>query len=242
MLTLVGEIVSSQVHSYQDRRTGRTAYRLDTVLRDRRAVAADVVLRQGQGHGRSWNATRLRVGRRGIFVGKVGSFRGEWQLTNPQMALFGTTEEDAAHLSLDTLGELYPIYPLTKGLDSWDLQRAVSFALTVLEDVPETLPETRPRGLRPHRRAHRAAVDPRAERLGADQPGPAPVPLRGGPGHPARARAAASRAPGAGLPAAHRRGRRPARRLRRAPALRAHRAASARSVPRSRPTWPDRTR
>ncbi len=141
MLTLVGEIVSSNVHSYQDRRTGRTAYRLDTVLATDGPSLRMSFFAKAKGMA-SWNASRLRVGRRGIFVGKVGSFRGEWQLTNPQMALFGTAAEDAAHLSLETLGELYPIYPLTKGLDSWDLQRAVSFALTVLEDVPETLPDT----------------------------------------------------------------------------------------------------
>jgi ATP-dependent DNA helicase RecG len=43
-------------------------------------------------------------------------------------------------MSLDALGEFYPIYPLTAGVDSWDLQRAVTFALTVLDDVPELLP------------------------------------------------------------------------------------------------------
>ena len=30
------------------------------------------------------------VGRRGVFVGQVSTFRGEWQLTNPHMVLFGS--------------------------------------------------------------------------------------------------------------------------------------------------------
>ena len=140
MLTLVGEIVSSRVNQYRDRRTGRTAYRLDTVLKTDGPSLRMSFFAKSQ-HVSEWNASRLRVGRRGIFLGKVGSFRGEWQLTNPQMALFGTADEDAAKMSLDTMGEYYPIYPLTQGVDSWDLQRAITFARTVLDDLPDLLPE-----------------------------------------------------------------------------------------------------
>jgi ATP-dependent DNA helicase RecG len=93
-------------------------------------------------HVADWNVRRLSVGRRGIFLGKAGRFGGKWQLTNPQMALFGSGEEDAAQMSLDALRDYYPIYPLTKGVDSWDLQRAVTFALTVLDDPPDLLPES----------------------------------------------------------------------------------------------------
>ena len=62
----------------------------------------------------------------------------------PQMVLFGTDDEDAAarsELSLDAIGDLYPIYPLTKGVESWDLQRAIAFARTVVDELPELLPE-----------------------------------------------------------------------------------------------------
>jgi ATP-dependent DNA helicase RecG len=88
-----------------------------------------------------WQAGRMRVGRRGIFLGKASRFRDEWQLTNPQNVLFGSGDEDVAQMSLDALRDYYPIYPQTKGVDSWDLQRAVTFALTVLDDVPELLPD-----------------------------------------------------------------------------------------------------
>ncbi len=140
MLTLVGDIVSSRVNQYRDRRTGRAAYRLDTVLKTDGPSLRMSFFAKSQ-HVSEWNASRLRVGRRGIFLGKVGSFRGEWQLTNPQMALFGTADEDAAKMSLDTMGDYYSIYPLTQGVDSWDLQRAITFARTVLDDVPELLPD-----------------------------------------------------------------------------------------------------
>jgi ATP-dependent DNA helicase RecG len=139
VLTVVGEIVESEVQTYQDRRTGRPAYRLDTLLStDGPSLRMSFFAKNK--HMADWNAGRLRIGRRGIFVGKVGSFRRQWQLTNPQMVLFGTAEEDAAQLSLDRISDFYPIYPLTKGVDSWDIQRAVAFALTVLDEVPDVLP------------------------------------------------------------------------------------------------------
>ena len=58
---------------------------------DRRPAAADDVLRQERRTSRSGSADRLAAGRRGVFVGKVSTFRGDWQLTNPQMVLFGRT-------------------------------------------------------------------------------------------------------------------------------------------------------
>nr|WP_216653535.1 ATP-dependent DNA helicase RecG [Nocardioides sp. zg-DK7169] len=140
ILTFVGDVVESAERTYTDRRTGRTAYRLDVRVR-----ADGATLRMSffakSAHINRWQAGRLSVGRRGVFLGKVSSFRGEWQLTNPQMTLFGSGEEDSALMSLDAMRELFPIYPLTKGVESWDLQRAATFALTVLDEVPELLPE-----------------------------------------------------------------------------------------------------
>src|SRR6478672_12693154 len=140
LLTLVGERLGSRTHTYKDRRTGKPAYRLDVTLRTDGSSLRMSFFAKSK-HISEWQADRLRVGRRGIFLGKAGTFRSEWQLTNPQMVLFGSGDEDAAQMSLDALGEFYPIYPLTAGVDSWDLQRAVTFALTVLDDVPELLPQ-----------------------------------------------------------------------------------------------------
>ncbi len=140
LLTVVGQIGETRRYEYTDRRTGRTAYRVDTVLRtDGPSLRMSFFAKKA--HMADWHVRRLPTGRRGIFQGKVGRFRDEWQLTNPQMVLMGTEGEDSAQLSLETLGDLYPIYPLTKGVDTWDLQRAITFALTVLDEVPELLPE-----------------------------------------------------------------------------------------------------
>ena len=75
MLTVVGEIVESEVHTYQDRRTHRPAYRLDTTLSDRRTGAADVVLRPEASTSATGTPNGSPVGRRGIFIGQVSTFR-----------------------------------------------------------------------------------------------------------------------------------------------------------------------
>ncbi len=42
---------------------------------------------------------------------------------------------------VDNFGDLYPIYPQTKGVESWDIQRAVNFARSVIDEVPELIPD-----------------------------------------------------------------------------------------------------
>ena len=138
MLTVVGEIARSEVKTYRDRRSGRPAYRLETVLRTDGPSLKMTFFAKNKGVS-EWQAGRLSVGRKGVFIGKASQFRGEWQLTNPSMALFGI-DDDEEVATVEALGQLYPLYPLTKGVEHWDLQRAVTFARTVLDQIPEVLP------------------------------------------------------------------------------------------------------
>ena len=147
MLMVVGEIAQSEAKTYQDRRTGRPAYRLETVLHTDGPDLRMTFFAKKQGILRYWER-RYAQGQRGLFAGVVGRFGRQWQLTNPKAFLFAGPEDgdddgagaDEASVLADVHG-LYPIYPLTKSLDSWDLQRPISFALTVLDDLPETLPD-----------------------------------------------------------------------------------------------------
>lgn len=138
MLTVVGQIAHSEVKTYRDRRSGRTAYRLETVLKTD-GPSLRMTFFSKNANTSQWHANRLPVGRRGVFIGQAGQFRGEWQLTNPTMLLFGDADADE-FAAAESIAALYPIYPLTKGVESWDIQRAVSFARTVL-DVPDIVPE-----------------------------------------------------------------------------------------------------
>jgi ATP-dependent DNA helicase RecG len=139
ILTVVGEIASSRSRTYTDRRTGRPAYRQEVVLRTEGPALRMAFFAQKAAIS-DWHQRRLCVGRRGIFMGKAGRFQGEWQLTNPQMVLFGKGEEDQAALSLETIRALYPLYPATKDVESWELQKAISFARTLVDELPELLP------------------------------------------------------------------------------------------------------
>jgi ATP-dependent DNA helicase RecG len=143
MLTVVGEIVESESHTYLDRRSNRTAYRLDTTLQtDGPALRMSFFSRKKSVS--DWHAARFAEGRRGIFIGQVSTFRGQWQLTNPTMVLFGVADETAdasAGAAVASIKALYPLYPQTKGVDSWDLQRAIAFALTVVDEPQDPLPD-----------------------------------------------------------------------------------------------------
>ncbi|MBB6626592.1 ATP-dependent DNA helicase RecG [Nocardioides sp. KIGAM211] len=143
MLTLVGEIVRCDVKSYQDRRTGRPANRVETVLSTDGPSLRMTFFAKNK-YSANWRARTLAVGTRGLFVGQVSSFQSSWQLTNPKMVLFGAGDEgdaDGEAAWINDVGDYYPIYPLTKGVESWDLQRAVSFALTIVDDLAELLPD-----------------------------------------------------------------------------------------------------
>ncbi len=140
-LTVVGRIAAADTATYRDRRTGRTAYRVDVLLATNGPSLRMGFFAKHQGTA-DWHRKRMPVGAEGVFTGKVTRFRDEWQLTNPEMVMFqGDDETDSARLVAERLKGLFPLYPATKGVESWDLQRAVAFALSVLDDVPDLLPE-----------------------------------------------------------------------------------------------------
>ena len=143
MLTVIGEIVRNEVKSHTDRRTGRPAYRLEALLSTDGPSLRMTFFAKNK-YSADWRARTLAVGRRGLFLGQVSSFQSSWQLTNPKMVLFGEGEDgdpEGEASWIKDVGEFYPIYPLTKGIESWDLQRAITFARAVLDDLPELIPD-----------------------------------------------------------------------------------------------------
>ena len=140
MLTVIGEITHSKVHRYTDRRSGKPAFRLETRLQTA-GPSLSMTFFAKNDRVSKWQARRLQVGSTGLFLGKAGRFRDQWQLTNPTMLVFGWVDEDETRATVDQIRGLYPLYPLTKGVDHWDLQRAVTFARSVVEDLPEVVPQ-----------------------------------------------------------------------------------------------------
>jgi ATP-dependent DNA helicase RecG len=141
-VTFIARVVDARLHTYQDRRRGGWAYRLEAVVatRDHELV---VTFFDKKKHRAEWREKALAPGRIGLFSGKVGSFRGRLQLTNPQTNTFAPPEEggvDEASAAWEEVPQLITIYPATGTMQSWQLQKAIAFALDVVEDVPEVLP------------------------------------------------------------------------------------------------------
>ena len=115
----------ASMHTYRDRRTRPHGLPARHDAADRRSLAADVVLRQVQ--ARQPSGTRDRAARSDAGASssaRSARSRGEWQLTNPTMALFGVADDETTGAAVASIKALFPLYPLTKGVDSWDLQRA----------------------------------------------------------------------------------------------------------------------
>jgi ATP-dependent DNA helicase RecG len=137
LLSLVGEITSSQLKTYQDRRTHRTAYRLEVVVKAEDGSLA-LTYFDRQKHTADWRADALATGRVGMFSGKLKWFNHRWQLTNPNSRMYGAEGSTDA---FEKMPELIPIYPTSGAVDSWQLEELIGLALEVIDDVPEVLPE-----------------------------------------------------------------------------------------------------
>ncbi|MFC6153445.1 ATP-dependent DNA helicase RecG [Nocardioides yefusunii] len=159
LLSVVGEIQASQVKSFVNRRTGRRSYRLEVAVATQGPVFVMTYFLPYEGMANA-EARRHTVGARGMFTGKVQVFNGRWQLAQPHSVVFGAPEaagtlegtdpdapdaDAAADLAISderlaaSLKGLMPIYPLTAGVYSWDLQKIVQLALELVVDLEDVL-------------------------------------------------------------------------------------------------------
>jgi ATP-dependent DNA helicase RecG len=79
-----------------------------------------------------WRAKQLQEGTEAILFGKLESYRGRRQMTNPVVDLIG-----------DRTGRIIPIYPQSEkaGLNSWDLDPMVREALGRAGELADPLPD-----------------------------------------------------------------------------------------------------
>ena len=131
-VTVQAEVVSVNTRTIHTRReTG-----------NRQRTLTEVVVTDGSGKLRlsffnqHWRGKQLRAGQRGLFAGKVGSFRGQRQLVNPQTQLLD--EEGGADETL--LTGLIPVYPASAAAPSWTIAAAVRYALEQVDLDDDPLP------------------------------------------------------------------------------------------------------
>lgn len=88
----------------------------------------------------AWRERELRVGRVGLFAGKIGTYKGARQLAHPEYLLI-PDGSDADAAAGEFAGKLIPVYPATAKLPSWKIGQCIRTILDVIDEIPETLPE-----------------------------------------------------------------------------------------------------
>lgn len=112
-------------------------------MRQRKGKMVKVVVTDGKGKlhltffNQQWRGRQLSPGMRGLFAGKVGEFRGQRQLTNPQTQL--VDDDDAVDESM--LTGLIPVYPATTHFPTWNIAKAVRVALDLADFAADPLPD-----------------------------------------------------------------------------------------------------
>ena len=132
LVTLVVTVGSATVHTYQDKRTRKTAYRTEVKAGLGGAEVWMTFFDRFAGAAQGRLEKRLRVGRNVILSGKAHRNtykKGRWELTHPEVA---DVEEDTS--------SLMAVYPLSGKLRNKQVRDAVRIALDVVEEVPDVLP------------------------------------------------------------------------------------------------------
>jgi len=80
---------------------------------------------------------QLTPGRHGMFAGRVSTFKGQRQLAHPEFKLLGA--DDAAKAA-EFAAELIPVYPATKEVSTWDIEKCVQIVLDTLGELDDPLP------------------------------------------------------------------------------------------------------
>lgn len=87
----------------------------------------------------AWREKDLKVGKVGLFAGKVGYFKSRRQLAHPDFQLIPDGDDVDAAIA-EFAGKYLPVYPATAKLPSWKIMQCVKLALDSLDDLVDYLP------------------------------------------------------------------------------------------------------
>ena len=87
----------------------------------------------------AWRERELRVGRTGMFAGKIGVFNGKRQLSHPEYQLIPDGDDVDTAVS-DFAGKYISLYPSTSKFPTWKITQCVEIVLDGLGDIPDHLP------------------------------------------------------------------------------------------------------
>jgi len=116
-------------------------------MRGRKGSMLEVVVTDGTDKlsltffNQAWREKDLKVGRQGLFAGKVGVFNNKKQLAHPDYELIpdGSDVDSAVE---GFAGKYLPVYPASAKLPSWKISQCVQLAIAALEEIDDFLPSS----------------------------------------------------------------------------------------------------
>jgi ATP-dependent DNA helicase RecG len=114
-------------------------------MRGRKGSMLEVVVTDGTDKlsltffNQAWREKDLKVGRQGLFAGKVGVFNNKKQLAHPDYELIpdGSDVDSAVE---GFAGKYLPVYPASAKLPSWKISQCAQLAIGSLEEISDFLP------------------------------------------------------------------------------------------------------
>ena len=129
-VTILAEIFSATSRRLQHRKGSI----LEVVVTDGSAKLSLTFFNQ------AWREKELKVGKQGLFAGKIGVFNGKRQLAHPDYELVPDgADVDSAVESF--AGKYIPMYPASAKLPSWKIAQCINLAVDSIDEIPDFLPE-----------------------------------------------------------------------------------------------------
>ena len=114
-------------------------------MRGRKGSMLEVVVTDGTDKlsltffNQAWREKDLKVGRQGLFAGKVGVFNNKKQLAHPDYEMIpdGSDVDSAVE---GFAGKYLPVYPASAKMPSWKISQCAQLVIGALEEVSDFLP------------------------------------------------------------------------------------------------------
>jgi ATP-dependent DNA helicase RecG len=88
----------------------------------------------------AWREKDLRVGRQGLFAGKVGVFNGKRQLAHPDYEMI-PDGNDVDSAVAEFAGKYLPMYPASAKLPSWKIAQCINLSIGAVDEIADFMPE-----------------------------------------------------------------------------------------------------
>jgi len=123
--------VQAQLKSFKNLKNAKGGTRQEVVISDGTGSLTLMFFNQ------NWREKELAPGRQGLFAGQISVFNNKRQLTHPDYELLA----EFAEVNPDDYAEAFlPVYPATKKLQTWTIERSIDLALAGLGEVEDSLP------------------------------------------------------------------------------------------------------